>query len=87
MIICTDTPILPDLAPGRWRVSMQLSDAKVGQVQLLTGGRALLDVSIHEFASDHIITSVRRGPVVLVVIPRIPGRRAPNITLTLTEEL
>jgi hypothetical protein len=86
MIICTDTPILPNLAAGRWRATMALSDARVGTVQLIAGGKTLLVATMRDFVRDHIFGHAG-GPVALVTNPHIPGRRPPSVVLNLTQEL
>jgi hypothetical protein len=84
--ISSDAPIIRDLAPGRWRVSRSLSDARVGRVLLIgAGGRDLLDVQLEEFnGRDHVVAHAG-GAVALFTIPRIPSRKPPNVTLSLEE--
>jgi hypothetical protein len=83
--ISTENPVIRDLAAGRYRVSMVLSDGRMGDCQLVTtAGR--LEFTTRDFSSDQIVTH-RGGPVVLWTSPHIPGRRPPSVSLQLNQEM
>jgi len=86
--ISTENPVLRDLPPGRWLACILLCN-RMGTAQLIVGGKCVLDITVGGWGTprlDHVITSPG-GPAALVTGPRIHGRKAPDLTLTLTAEL
>jgi hypothetical protein len=84
-IISSETPLIPDLPAGRYRVSMVFSDGRMGNCSLITTA-GHLDFTTRDFRADQIITH-KGGSVALLTSPHIHGRRAPSVTLSITEEL
>jgi hypothetical protein len=85
-IISTASPVIAALPAGRYRVAKQLSDGRMGRVQMIAGARTLIDLPVRELDGlDHIVAH-KGGSIALWTTPHIFGRKAPAVTLDLTKE-